>query len=148
MKPDVARFLEVAIEHLMTRTVPALPEGYEQATIFTFGMMLGALGEEFERAAARRVEENRALRALFADAAGAVADAALAERLRAAAAGDDPDLRVAALERTNAELRALLIDLHAHVETLDTPDARRVERAIWDELVASTDRRRLSIGPF
>ncbi len=55
---------------------------------------------------------------------------------------------VSDLERSNAELRSLLIELHAHVETLEAPEARRIEAAIWRELVTSTERRALAIGPF
>ncbi|MBW2374169.1 MAG: hypothetical protein JRF70_16705, partial [Deltaproteobacteria bacterium] len=96
----------------------------------------------------RRVEENRELRRLFAEAAPAVEDAELRARLEAAAAGSDEDLAVSALEASNSVLRVLLIELHAHVEELDSDAARGVEQAIWRELVASTERRRLAMGPF
>jgi hypothetical protein len=38
--------------------------------------------------------------------------------------------------------------LHAHVETMTDDKARELEEAIWSELVASTQRRILSIGRF
>lgn len=148
MKPDPRRFLEVAAVHLMTRTGPALGPGYEGSTAQSLGVMLLAVGEELERAAARRVEENAALRALFAESAPVVDDPALAARLAEAARGGDPDLAVPALEAANAALRGLLVALHAHVETREGPDARRVEDAIWRELRLSTERRRLAMGPF
>ena len=88
------------------------------------------------------------LRRLFADALTSVTDGELAQRLQQAAKSSDPGLAVTELEAANAELRALLIDLHAHVETLDSSRAREVEAAIWRELAASTERRRLSIGAF
>ncbi len=147
MKPDPTRFLQVAAVHLMARTAPRLP-AYEQSSASVIGLLLTAVAEEFGRAAARLVEENRALRELFRGAADAVRDGALAARLREAAGGADPDLRVEALEAANAELRTLLIDLHAHVETVDSEAARRVEKAIWSELVRSTERRRLSLQIF
>jgi hypothetical protein len=147
VKPDPGRFLQVAAAHLLAKTAPALGPGYEQSTVSVLSVMLLELEGEFERAAARRVEENRALRVLFADAAGAVEDAALGARLREAAAGGDASLLVHDLERSNAALRGLLIELHAHVETLGSAGARRLEAAIWRELVASTERRRLLFGP-
>ncbi len=110
--------------------------------------MLIAVGEEFERAAARRSEENRALRALFAQAVPVVTEPGLSERLEGAAAGEETSLRISELEQANAELRGLLTELHAHVEELDSPAARQIERAIWQELVASTERRKLMMGPF
>ena len=104
--------------------------------------------EETERAAARRVDENAALRALFARAAEQVADTELRRRLGAAAASRDPSLLLSELERANAELRALLIELHAHVEEQAAQWARALDAEIWRELVASTERRRLSLAPF
>jgi hypothetical protein len=148
VKPDLGHFLNVVAAHLMTRTVPALSEAYEQSTVGTLGVMMIAVGEEFERAASRRVEENRALRGLFADALPAVEDAELRGRLELGATGSDGDLKVSALEASNSTLRGLLIELHAHVEELESSAARRVEDAIWRELALSTERRRLSIGPF
>jgi FKBP-type peptidyl-prolyl cis-trans isomerase (trigger factor) len=112
------------------------------------GVMLMALNEEMERAASRRVEENREMRRIFADASGTVTDAGLSERLAHAAKGNETSFAISDLERANAELRALLIELHAHVEELDAPDARSVEAEIWRELVASTERRRLMMSPF
>ena len=75
-------------------------------------------------------------------------DAALGARLRAAAEGADADLRVTALERANQALRGLLVELHAQLETLSSPEARRLEAAIWEELRRSTERRALPLAPF
>jgi hypothetical protein len=41
-----------------------------------------------------------------------------------------------------------LIKLHAHIEDLRSERARQIEAMIWRELVASTERRRFSMGPF
>ena len=148
MRPEPTRFLSVAAGHLMGKTAAALGDGYEQSSVSVMGLMLTQLAEEFDRAAARRVEENRTLREIFAQAIDDVADDDLRAKLAEAASGDDPDLAVAALEQSNCELRALLIELHAHVEELDSPAARDLEAEIWRELVASTERRKLGIGPF
>ncbi|MBM4266414.1 MAG: hypothetical protein FJ144_07375 [Deltaproteobacteria bacterium] len=150
MKPDPQRMIEVTAAHLMMRTAPALEKGYEQSSVGLLAVLLLAVREEYDRSAARRVEENRALRAIFADGARVVREGApeLAKRLEAAAHGEDPSLVISELERTNAELRGLVIDLHARIEEIDAPEARRIEVAIWAELVASTERRRLSLGTF
>lgn len=148
MKPDLGRFLGVAAQHLMTRTAPALPAGYEQSSAAALGAMMLAFGQEAERAAARRIEENGALRTLFADAAPHVEDAALATRLEQAAASRELSFMVSDLQAANAELRALLIELHERVETLGTSEARRIDAAVWRELARSTERRRLLMGPF
>jgi hypothetical protein len=88
------------------------------------------------------------LRALFRDALSGVGDAGLRVRLAEAADGTEAGFRVSELEAANARLRGLLIELHAHVESLDSPEARRIESAIWRELQASTERRRLALDSF
>lgn len=148
MKPDIDRFLDVAAAYLMMELAPTLGSSYAQSNVGILGMMLAAVREEFGRAAARRIEENRALRHLFAEAAPRVKDDALRQRLLDAAQSDDADFTVSALERSNAALRQTLIDLHTHAEGLDTPEARGIEAAVWRELAASTERRRLMMGPF
>jgi hypothetical protein len=148
VKPDPAFVVERVFQSLLTEIAPAVQPAYRQATVMMHAMLLASVREEMDRAAARRVEENAALRALFAEAAPAVRDAALRARLEGAAHGADASLRVPDLETGNAALRALLIELHAHVETLAAPEARRIEAAIWRELAASTERRKLSIAPF
>ncbi len=148
MRPELDRFLEVAMGHLMVQVAPALGSGYEQSGTMVLGLMLGAVREELDRVVSRRVEENQVMRGLFGDAVACVDDAELGTRLEVAASGEEASLIVSDLERSNCELRGLLIELQAHVETLDTDEARRVEEAIWRELVVSTERRKLSIGPF
>jgi hypothetical protein len=148
VKPDVPLALQKLAGSLLVEIAPAVGVDYLQRNTGISAIMLQLASEEWERAAARRVEENEALRAIFRDAAAVASDAALCARLAAAAAGTDADLRISALEAANASLRALLIELHAHVETLDAPDARRLEDALWAELRRSTERRALSLAPF
>lgn len=133
--------------HLLGRTGPAL-SGYDQSSVMLLATMLGSVREEFDRAAARRVAENAALRMLFAEAASIVEQGDLGQRLREAAAEEDRDLTVPALEAANVRLRQLLIELHAHVEGLGSEAARVLEAAIWRELAESTERRKLALGPF
>jgi hypothetical protein len=147
MRPTVARLLDVVAGHLGTTTAAALT-GYEQATVAIVALMLVVVGEESQRAVARRVEENGVLRALFRSALPVVGARHLQARLRALASGGDTDLGVPALDASNAALRAALIDLHAHVESLSGTPARDLETAIWAELRASTERRRISVAPF
>jgi hypothetical protein len=147
MKPEPAHALERLMQALLGDLMPNVQPSYRQASVMIHAMMVGAIREELDRAAARRVEENAALRALFAGARSIVTDSALRERLAAAAGTTDASLLVPALEDANRALRALLIEVHAHVESLPGEAARRLEDAIWRELVASTERRKLSLGP-
>jgi hypothetical protein len=148
MKPEVDRFLEVAAAYLMTQVAAALESAYQQSNATVLAAMLMAVREEFDRAVSRRVEENQELRRLFAEATSVVQEPGLRRRLAEAVGSQDASLTVADLERGNARLRGLLIELHAHVEGLASPQARSIEEAIWRELVASTERRRLMMGPF
>ena len=148
MKPDAGRLLEIVAGKLLLDIAPNVQPGYRQSSVGLTGMLLGMVREEFERAAARRIEENEALRALFARAAKAVADTDLRRRLETAAAAVDASLLVSRLDASNDALRGLLIELHAHVEEQDAPWARAVDAEIWRELIASTERRRFALAPF
>jgi hypothetical protein len=77
-----------------------------------------------------------------------VNDAVLKSRVLALADTRDSDFHISALEKQNCDLRAALIELHAHVETQPGPDARRIEATIWKELLESTKRRRLLSAQF
>jgi hypothetical protein len=148
MKPDPGHFLGVMAGQLMMNVAPTLGTTYEQSNVTMMAVMLMSLAEELERAASRRVEENREIRRIFYEAGSVVVDSDLRSQLQAAAAGEETSLTISQLERANNELRALLIQLQEHIEDLTSQPARRIEGMIWDELVASTERRKLSMGPF
>ena len=149
MKPEVDRTLQLLAQTLMLELGPALASDYAQKNTLLAALLLSSAAEEWDRAAERRVEENRALRALFRDAAArGVTGGALLGRLESAGSASDASLRVSDLERANAELRALLVELHTCVEELATPAAREIEACIWEELRRSTERRRLGMQPF
>lgn len=147
MKPDVITVL-AAVSDLIVREVgPALGDTYLSEQLQRSAVLLGAVGEEFDRAAARRVRENQALRQLFRQAGALVGDRELAAALAQAGNGSDlDDLRVSRLDADNHRLRALLIRLHAWAESEHTPAARELLTAIWTELRASTERRALSMS--
>ena len=85
MKPDGDQLLRVLGGGLMTDLAPRLADDYLRHNAMVTGMLLAAAAEEWDRAAARRAEENTALRALFADAASNLQDDALRRRLEKAA---------------------------------------------------------------
>jgi hypothetical protein len=148
MIPPVGTVLQTIAIKLMLEVSPQLQTDYHQKTVSSLGMLLVAANEELDRIAARRVEENAELRRLFAGTAAQIDDDDLRSRLEEAASGADESLLLSDLQRTNDELRALLIALHEHVEELDTPASQRIEAEIWKELLASTERRKLSVAPF
>ena len=133
---------------LLTRVMPAISPTYHQGTVGMVASIFSIIGEEWDRAASRRIEENDLIRQLFRDAVPSVNDAALRRSVLALADTKDVDFHISALEKNNCELRAALIELHAYVETQSGLDARRIEGAIWSELLESTERRRLSTAQF
>lgn len=148
MIPPVATVMQNLAISLMTEIGPQVQPEYQQKSLTILAMLLLMAGEEWDRAVARRVEENAELRRIFRSAAACVDDDALRARLEKAAAETDDSLLVSELDRSNDALRELLIALHERVEALDTDEARRVETEIWSELCASTERRKISAAVF
>ena len=103
--------------------------------------LLGIAAQEWDRAAARLIDENRAVREILAAARGVLGQGDLADRLDGLAAGQDADFRVSALQASNDRLRAALTELHAALEGRPEAAARALEDRIWAELAASTERR-------
>jgi hypothetical protein len=131
----------------MERIMPQLT-GFDANSVAMMSFMLKMVAEEWDRSAAWRVEENVAIRALFKEAVANIADRVLADRLKALAAGTDSDLHIKKLDAANNELREALTALHAHVETLRIPAAKKIEDSIWTELRRSVDRRRVGLANF
>ncbi|HYD48013.1 MAG TPA: hypothetical protein VEB21_06690 [Terriglobales bacterium] len=143
MTPSASNALRTLMMTLIGEVAPQVPEGYAQASVHLIGLLQLFAAEELDRAAALRVWENAEIRALLHQATEVVVDAELVRRLRAAAAGSDEDLLVSALDVSNAELRRLLIEMHAAVEEIDGERAGELERAIWRFLSAAAVRRAL-----
>lgn len=148
MRPRIDAVFATFAMDLAQRVIPAISPSYHQGTIGMIASMLAMVAEEWDRGASRRIEENSRIRDLFRDSAASVKDAGLKRRLSELAETSDRDFRISALEANNCTLRAALIDLHAHVEQQTGPEARKVEEAIWRELLQSTERRRLSTAQF
>ncbi|HMT44217.1 MAG TPA: hypothetical protein PKA59_06660 [Chakrabartia sp.] len=147
MKPDISLVLQDHATRLAESIVPKL-SGFEANGAAMMSAMLVMIAEEWERGAARRVEENAAIRAIFSQASPLVTDPALSTRIKALSVGRDDDLHISVLDTVNAELRTELTALHAYVEGLDSDAARGVNDAIWAELSASVKRRALSSANF
>lgn len=88
--------------------------------------LVGMAVETFDAHVHNLVEENRAIRVLLGET------------------GQDTDLRVSVLTSENHRLRERLIARHAEAEVAG--DANLCD-AIWRELAASTERRRISSAP-
>ena len=115
MKPSPELILNQAFAKIAMEMGPALPPGYGQGSATTTAVLLLMVAQEFNRAAAIRKAENDAMRLLFRESA-AKAEGALGESLKAAGEGDDSDITVAALDKSNADLKTLLIELQTVAE--------------------------------
>ena len=148
MKPEVDFVLRSIAEKLLTEIAPAVGDSYVRSNVEVIAGLVAAAAEEYDRAAHVRAEENQAMRRIFRDVAPSVLDVGLRARLEAASAERDTSLRVSDLNAANDRLRALLIELHALVETREEGWARHTNRAIWDELRESAKRRAISFWPL
>lgn len=126
MNPPVPAVLAELAGLALKNAMPGVPDAERASDLGLSAALLGLAAEIWDRQAHILVEENRAVRALLGEA------------------GEDSDLRLSALKTENDRLRAALIAAHAAAEAAG--DGARQD-AIWAELVAATDRRRLSTAP-
>jgi hypothetical protein len=147
MKPDPPKILLVVAGALFGQLLPEVRTPFGQQTVTLAGGVLGMIAQEYDRAAARLVEENEVLVALLGTARPVVTAADLRERIESATAHVPArDLHVSALQAANDGLRSVLIDVQAEVESLAGTAARAVNGLIWEELRESTRRRHLETG--
>ncbi|HVY02596.1 MAG TPA: hypothetical protein VG983_02980 [Caulobacterales bacterium] len=143
MKPTIAQYLAGASATLMREIAPQV-DSYGRGHLGAIGAILSFAAREADRAADTLAREQDALRALFADAAEAPFAADLRARLREAAQAPRASLRVSDLERENAALKTLLIELHEAVEA--RPDGAELEARIWKILNDGADARIVGLG--
>lgn len=130
--------MSVSIRDALTAAQSALsgPERLEDGPAFSrhrmlaLGALLGLLAEDADRAARNLVEENRALRGLFAEAAEGGWAPGLLSRLRELARSEDADFALSTLEASNAELKKTLALLHEAVEAGRSAAGKARERRI------------------
>ena len=148
MKPEIDFTLRSISAKLLSEVAPAIGDPYVRSNVEVIAGLMMAAAEEYDRAAHVRAEENGVMRQIFREAAPFVTEASLRMRLEAAAREPEASFLVSDLSAANDRLRALLVELHAFVEVRDEEWALRTNRAIWDELDASTKRRALSFWPL
>jgi hypothetical protein len=143
MKPDVQTVMTRSFERILTDIAPHLSSEYAVGSSSVIGLMMFQTATEFERAADIRVQENAAMRAIFADALEVLPAGSLRKWVEEASVSSDPSFKISELDEANDALSALLIELQAHAETVDGPAARKLETQIWDELARAAAARRL-----
>jgi hypothetical protein len=146
MRPDPPIVLRGIAAALVREVAPEVSSAFGMGTIGNSVGLLTFVAQEFDRAAARLVAENKAIVSLFRDALDGelVQDRVFAARMEDATCRDlVADLHVPALQRLNDELRAILVDLHAAIDSEPSDRAAALSERIWDELKESTRRRHL-----
>lgn len=148
MKPDPQRVIYGMMASLTRDIGPEVQTPFGQQTVGLTAMVLSLLAQEWDRAAARLVEENAAVAELLGRSRVVVRDAALHERIDAALErAPGRNYRLSVLQAENDVLRALLIELHASVEKTAGEAAQELDKLIWDELRESTRRRHFERFP-
>ena len=142
MKPDAQDILNKSADQLMGQLAPALNAQYSQGAAAVMAILMKFAAKEYERGADIRAVENADMRALFAELAPRVGDAALRKIVEGAAATSDTSLAISALNAANHDLRRVLIALQVWAEDNGT---REDLQRIWSVLKASADRRLVSL---
>lgn len=125
MTPQVPSVLAEMARWLTHSAGPDVAPAERANTLNLAAAVLGVAAEVWDGAAENLVTENRALAVLLDDTA------------------DETSLKLSMLRSENQRLRARLIE--AHIAAEDAGDTARQD-AIWAELIASTERRKLSIS--
>ena len=126
MNPLVPDVLNELAGLMLRSAAPDRPDAERASDLGLSAQLLSVAAEIWDRQAHILVEENRAIRALLGES------------------GLDDDLHLFALKAANDGLRVRLIEAQIAAETAG--DLGR-QAAIWAELAASTERRRLSTAP-
>jgi hypothetical protein len=143
MKPNVQTVMMRSFERILTDIAPHLSSEYAVGSSSVIGLMMFQTATEFERAADIRVQENAAMRDIFAGAVSVLPTGNLRARVEEAASSSDPSVKISELDEANDALSALLIELQAHAETTEGAPARQLESQIWEELARAATARRL-----
>lgn len=134
MRPSIPQLLVGAAGTIRNALGGMRGESYAMASMGTLGMLLILMSQEADRAAETLVSEQDAIRALFADAAGHALPEPLRARVAEAARGVRASLRVDVLQAETNDLKALLTELHAWLETSPFDWAEALEARIWEIL--------------
>jgi hypothetical protein len=145
MRPNPDRTLQGVAMTLLTDVMREVQTPFGQSVVGMAGMLTMMVAEEFERAADHFIVENAAVRDLLTAGLEVVSEAQKAAVVSALATPGAPNYRISSLQAENDALRAGLIQLHAMVEELDSPEAEALDSRIWDELIESTRRREFSV---
>ena len=145
MRPQADHILRTTATTLITHYLPGIEKEHERYELSLSAFLMMVVSEEFDRAAHRRIEENHALRRIFAESLPVIKDDELKKRVKEASEKAEDNYHISVLDKLNCELQEVLIELHTHIEALEGEGARNMNEAIWTELENWTKRREFTI---
>jgi len=146
MKPASAQILGLSAGKMLSEILPQLPSQFAQGSTSLVAFLMMFCAQEAERGAEIRVNENAAMRKLFAELAPMVGDASLKAKLEDASKSKDASLKTSDLDAANYKLRRVLIALQIHIEDMQGEKARGAEKHIWQMLRVAAAARVVTIG--
>ncbi len=145
MTPTVPELLVGSFTALSEPSPPESAGEFMGGKVSVTALIAFLCAQEAEKGVAVRVAENRALRALFGEAARNDWSPDHAALLGELSHGQDADLHLSALDQSNAELRRALVHLQTAVELDPEPNARLRERRIVALLLETAQARSLTL---
>lgn len=145
MRPEPPQVMLGMAGVLGAQVAPELQTPFGLQTVGSVAGILAMIAQDYDRAAARLVEENDAIVGLLMRATRALPMTDLRRQvLSELGRPANQDLHVSKLLVENDRLRRILIDVHAALELLPDEDAEQMNEEIWEELRESTRRRHLA----
>lgn len=141
MIPHPAKALADLAVKLAQSIAPETSSPYAMANTGLISMLLLAMAQDSDRAAANRAADIEDMKRLFAGAAETHPDAPGSAARAHFCAGAPAGLRISELDAFHVQGMAALIDLHAWAETHAPP----LSYEIWDFLLAHTERNRFDL---
>ena len=133
MKLTSETVLDGVATALRDQVSPQLADDFLRDAARMAQSLIAIVARGMDDAVVIRVEENARIRELLGQGA-ALVEGEFAQRLREAAASQDPSLRISQLDGETARLRLLLVELHAWAEVQDAQGPRALSADIWHAL--------------
>jgi hypothetical protein len=134
MKLTQQTVLEGVGDALRDQVMPNVGDGYAREAVRMAQQLVQLVARGMDDAAERRVDENRAIRALLDQGAAICTEPELAERLAQAGSSADPGLKLSVLDAETARLRAILVELQEWLEADGTVTTQALSAHIWRQL--------------
>jgi hypothetical protein len=137
VRPEGDQGLRFIAARLMRDVLPRMGDAFGLADVAMTSSLLGAIATEYARAAETRMRDIEEMRSILHDGAQ------LPERVLAAACAEHAEMKpesliIDELDRVHDRLSALLIELHAHVESPAGDQA--LNERIWAYLERHAER--------